>query len=287
MPATVVRAAGPDFARSEHLRPLARMARSGYARCSSSRPRRAARAAAAVREGRSSLRSMFVTWRWTVCSLTTSRSAIWRFVRPSVTRRSTSRSRGVSSASGAPASSPTDRSHLQPSRALRLRPRRRARGVDRGQFAASCSATSRATEGNERGGELDPRLRCLERPAASLEAIDRVLEQRPRPIVVAARRRHQPLDEVDGGPQGSACRRRVRSPAGPPAPRRASSSSPRAVRARASSSSPAARSSSRSAGTWRRQRSASSAARAASPRSSANRARQSCALEDGPARSSS
>ena len=45
-------------------------------------PWRTAYAAAAARLGRSSLRRMFVTWRWTVCSLTTSRSAIWRFVRP-------------------------------------------------------------------------------------------------------------------------------------------------------------------------------------------------------------
>ena len=46
-------------------------------------------------------------------------------------------------------------------------------------------------------------MRGLEWPAASLEAIDGILEQGPGPIVVAALRRHRPLDEVDGGSEGS------------------------------------------------------------------------------------
>jgi hypothetical protein len=44
-------------------------------------------AAAAVREGRSSLRRMLLTCRWTVCPLTTSRAAICRFVSPSAKAR--------------------------------------------------------------------------------------------------------------------------------------------------------------------------------------------------------
>ena len=286
MAGTVARAASPDFARTEHLRPLRRMARSGYVCGSSSRPSRAARAAAAVREGSSSLRRMFVTWRWMVCSLTTSRSAICRFVRPSVTRRSTSRSRGVSSGSGAPASSRP----IAPSCSRRARSASGSAPSSRSWSRAACRLLLGhvgATEGDERGRELDPCLRGLERPAASLEAIVR----HPRAGAVPGRGRRAPPPAAPRRnrrrPAEPGSRRRLRSPAGPRAPRAASSSSPSAARARASTSSPAARSSWRSAGAWRRQRSASSAARAASPRSSANRARQSCAVEDGPARSSS
>ena len=68
-------------------------------------PYRPAREAAAALDGSPNLRRMFATWRLTVCSLRTRRSAIWWFVRPSATRPSTSSSRllrpprGVSTAS--------------------------------------------------------------------------------------------------------------------------------------------------------------------------------------------
>ena len=59
-----------------------------------------------------------------------------------------------------------------------------------------------ATEINQRGRKLDPRLRGLERRAAALEAIAGILEQGPGPLVVAAHRGDRPLDEIDGGSEG-------------------------------------------------------------------------------------
>ena len=56
-------------------------------------PRRAAWATAAARDETLSLLRMLATWRWTVCSLTNSRSAIAWLFRPSATSRSTSISR--------------------------------------------------------------------------------------------------------------------------------------------------------------------------------------------------
>src|SRR5215207_7639743 len=44
-------------------------------------------------------------------------------------------------------------------------------------------------------------MRGLERRADPLEAIDGVLEQRPRPLVLAARRREQSLGQLRGGAQ--------------------------------------------------------------------------------------
>ncbi len=78
-------AVAAGFARTGHLRRPPSMARIWLAP-GVEQPARTAWAAAAVREGRSSLRRMLVTWRWTVCSLTTSRSAICRFVSPSASR---------------------------------------------------------------------------------------------------------------------------------------------------------------------------------------------------------
>ena len=58
-----------------------------------------------------------------------------------------------------------------------------------------------STQGGEARGQLDPRLRGLERRAAPLEAIDGVLEQRPRPLVLAARGLEQSLGQLGGGAQ--------------------------------------------------------------------------------------
>src|SRR5919197_3635685 len=68
-------------------------------------PYRPAREAAAVLEVSPSLRRMFATWRFTVCSLRTRRSAMSRFVRPTATRSSTSNSRRPSPPSGVSATS--------------------------------------------------------------------------------------------------------------------------------------------------------------------------------------
>ena len=51
------------------------------------------------------------------------------------------------------------------------------------------------TEGGEAQRKLDPSLRGLERRPAALEAIDRVLQQDPRLLVVTGRRRELPLGQ--------------------------------------------------------------------------------------------
>ena len=159
---------------------------------------------------------MLVTWRCTVCSLTTSRSAICRFVSPSASRHSTSRSRGVTSGAASGHRARTRRGSAAPARPRRPR---RARACSSG---CGCLALSRiaAPERDQAGGELEPRLGRLERRAASLEAIDGVLEQRPRPLVVAARRGEHALRHVRGRAQRRASRPAARSPAEPRAPRR-------------------------------------------------------------------
>ena len=56
-----------------------------------------------------------------------------------------------------------------------------------------------ATQGDEAGRELDPRPCRLERRAASFEAIDGILEQRPSALVVAAGGRKHALRHVGAG----------------------------------------------------------------------------------------
>ena len=78
----------------------------------------AATAAASVREATPSLPRMFETWTPAVFSLMNSSSAIWRLVRPSATRPSTSRSRRDSpKGSGVPAAAGATASSMRPRRA--------------------------------------------------------------------------------------------------------------------------------------------------------------------------
>ena len=176
-------------------RPLSRLPRSGYAGGPSSRPSRAAWAAAAVRDGRSSFRSRLVTWRWTVCSLMISRSAISAFVRPSATSRSTSVSRGVSPDGGEwPAHRPTAASTS------------RARWAS--VFAPSPSRRSRAAVASRSAGSVRPSEARL---AAS--------------AILARRRRRRPGSRRNPRErQASRARRRAR--AAPAADARAAATRP-------------------------------------------------------------
>ena len=98
--ATVRGRAGARLRRDRPSPRSGRVARSGYVEQPGphgvARPRRCARAGRACG-------GCCVTCRWTVCSLTTSRSAICRFVSPSARRRSTSRSRASAPGAGSPA----------------------------------------------------------------------------------------------------------------------------------------------------------------------------------------
>jgi hypothetical protein len=92
-----------------------------------------------------------------VCSLTTSRSAIWRFVSPSASRRSTSLSRGVSASRGrwSPAAR---RRRARPASSSAPSPCRRSRAA-----AASCAASSARPSGDQagppaRGAPARPRM---------------------------------------------------------------------------------------------------------------------------------
>ena len=71
---------------------------------------------------------------------------------------------------------------------------------------ASRSATSARPRREQGSGELDPRPRRLEWRAAALEAIDRVLEQRPSPLVLAARRRRAAPRRDRRRPAAARCR---------------------------------------------------------------------------------
>jgi hypothetical protein len=61
----------------------------------------------------------------------------------------------------------------------------------------------RATQRDEARGELDPRLRGLERRAALLEAVNRVLEEWTGPRVIAAGGREHAFGQVGSGPERS------------------------------------------------------------------------------------
>src|SRR6187549_1537085 len=82
---------GSRFARAGHSGPRPEMALTGH----QAAPSLAAWAAAAARDGKSSLVRMLATWRLTVCSLRNRRSAISWLLRPWATRPRTSVSRGL------------------------------------------------------------------------------------------------------------------------------------------------------------------------------------------------
>ena len=218
-----------------------------------------------------------MTWRWTVCSLTTSRSAIWRLVSP----REQAQHLALARRHGqwrrrAPAA---HRSRRRVARASGRAPRPRKR-------PRRAAAPLGPPERGEARGELDPRAAASYGAAAALEAIDGILEQRPRRLVLATRRRRacprqgrrctKRRRADDAGESRADARRR-----GPPSQGRPG----RAARAREQLERRHALQA-QVAGSWRRSRSASSTARSAWPRSSARRARQSCAAAPGPAASS-
>ena len=97
-----------------------------------------------------------------------------------------------------------------------------------------------APQRDQGGAELEPGLGGLEGPAAALEAVDGVLEQRPRPLVVAPARRASPRPRRRT-PAARPCRPGARSPAGRRARSRPPPARPRA-RARTSISSAGIRS---------------------------------------------
>ena len=133
---------------------------------------------------------MLVTWRWTVCSLTTRRSAIDSVREPLgeegenlalALRELPERNRRVGGEN--------------PPRSLRLRFRAEL------DEAVECSAglaigRLHPTERDETCGELDPRRSCLVRSAAPLVAVDGILEQLSREVMVAACRREGALGTV-------------------------------------------------------------------------------------------
>ena len=124
---------------------------------------------------------MFATCRWTVCSLRTSCSAIWRFVNPSARSASTSRSRGVTS---------VEATGCAPS----------ARRAARRDGRLGCGAVGSA-ERREGRGELEPRVRGLVWRSAPLVGIHGVLQQRPRALVLAGGCGEHAVGEVGGGPE--------------------------------------------------------------------------------------
>ena len=168
--ATVRRRARGGFARTGHLR----AGRGWPVLARRVSPRRAASAAAALRECRPSLPSRFVTWRCTVCSLSTSRSAICRFVSPSAISASTSRSRALSGSSASGRRGSRGRGERpQSRRSPAPTPRRRRSGP---------------AEGGQARRQLAASERGLVRGPGALVAVDRVLEQRAGLLVVAAGR---------------------------------------------------------------------------------------------------
>ncbi len=219
---------------------------------------------------------MFVTWRCTVCSLTTRRAATWRSVMPSATSASTSRSRGVRVGG---AVSDADEAAC----ALDLQQRAPA--------GAGARARARPRAGRlvlpqrvEARRELDACGRALVRRAACGEAVDCILEQRARaPWSPSA---HGPCRRAD--PQRPAAaesrsqRRRISARRAQCGRRRVAHGRPgldEELEHRDAVEPPLY-------AVWRRTRSTRSAARDGSPESSAIRARQSCSAWDCPACSS-
>ena len=141
---------------------------------------------------------MLVTWRCTVCSLTTSRSAICRFVNPSASRPRTSRSRASELRErGQTAWAPRRLEESPRAFRLRARPELDQRLQGGCHFSLGRVGTAQREQGR---GELDPRQRGFERPAAPFEAIHGILEQRPRAVVITAGGQEHPLGQVGMGP---------------------------------------------------------------------------------------